>query len=120
VSLLYEAELKDQAPAEVLADLPVAPDEFVIDLVRGVGEHRDRLDKVITDHAIDWTLQRMPTVDRNILRLAVYELLERPDVPASAVLSEAVELAGRYGTDESSRFVNGLLAAVAKDVRPPA
>jgi N utilization substance protein B len=120
VSLLYEAELKDQAPAEVLADLPVAPDEFVIDLVRGVGEHRDRLDKVITDHAIDWSLQRMPAVDRNILRLAVYELLERPDVPASAVLSEAVELAGRYGTDESSRFVNGLLAAVAKDVRPPA
>jgi N utilization substance protein B len=120
VSLLYEAELKDQAPAEVLADLPVAPDEFVIDLVRGVGEHRDRLDKVITDHAIDWSLQRMPAVDRNILRLAVYELLERPDIPASAVLSEAVELAGRYGTDESSRFVNGLLAAVAKDVRPPA
>ncbi|MEY2565596.1 MAG: transcription antitermination protein NusB [Actinomycetota bacterium] len=118
VSLLYEAELKDQAPSEVLADLPVAPDEFVIDLVRGVGEHRDRLDQVITDHAIDWTLARMPAVDRNILRLAVYELLERPDIPASAVLSEAVELAGRFGTDESTRFVNGLLAAVAKDVRP--
>ncbi|MDQ1375778.1 MAG: transcription antitermination protein NusB [Actinomycetota bacterium] len=118
VSLLYEAELKDQAPAEVLADLPVPPEEFVVDLVGGVGRHRDRIDQLITEHAIDWTLERMPAVDRNILRLAVYELLERPDVPASAVLSEAVELAGRYGTDESSRFVNGLLAAVARDVRP--
>jgi N utilization substance protein B len=118
VSLLYEAELKDQPPAEVLADLPVEPDPFVVDLVRGVGEHQARLDQLIADHAIDWTLERMPAVDRNILRMAVYELVERPEIPASAVLSEAVELAGRFGTDESSRFVNGLLASVARDVRP--
>src|SRR4051812_31303224 len=117
VSLLYEAELKDQPPAEVLADLPVAPDDFVVSLVEGVGEHQARLDQLISDHAIDWTLDRMPAVDRNILRLAVYELLERPDIPESAVLSEAVELAGRFGTDESTRFVNGLLASVAKAVR---
>lgn len=119
VSLLYEAELKAQTPDEVLADLPVPPEEFVVDLVAGVGKHQARIDELIGAHAIDWTLERMPAVDRNILRLAVYELLERPDIPAPAVLSEAVELATRYSTDESSRFVNGLLASVANDVRPP-
>ena len=117
VSLLYEAELKAQRPDEVLADLPVPPEEFVVDLVSGVGKHLARIDELIGAHAIDWTLDRMAAVDRNICRLAVYELLERPDIPASAVLSEAVELATRYSTDESSRFVNGLLASVAKDVR---
>ena len=117
VSLLYEAELKDQEPDEVLADLPVVPEEFVVDLVSGVGKHLARIDALIGTHAIDWTVERMAAVDRNILRLAVYELLERPDIPAAAVLSEAVELATRYSTDESSRFVNGLLASVAKEVR---
>jgi N utilization substance protein B len=119
VSLLYEAELKEQSPADVLADLPMPPEEFVVDLVAGVGEHRDRIDELIAAHAIDWTLERMPAVDRNICRLAVYELLHRPDIPAAAVLSEAVELATRYSTDESSRFVNGLLSSVAQAVRPP-
>jgi N utilization substance protein B len=119
VSLLYEAELKEQAPHEVLADLPLAPEDFVVDLVAGVGAHQSRIDELIAAHAIDWTLERMPAVDRNILRVAVYELLHRPDIPSAVVLSEAVELATRYGTDESTRFVNGLLASVAKDVRPP-
>jgi N utilization substance protein B len=102
----------------VLADLPVPPEEFVVDLVSGVGKHQVRIDELISAHAIDWTLERMAAVDRNILRLAIYELLERADIPAAAVLSEAVELASRYSTDESARFVNGLLASVAKDVRP--
>ena len=118
VSLLYEAEVKGQAPVDVLAALPVTPDKYVDEVVRGVGEHRDRIDELIGAHAIDWSLERMPAVDRNILRLAVFELLERPDVPASAVLSEAVDLAARFGTDESARFVNGLLASVARAVRP--
>lgn len=118
LSLLYEAELKGQSPREVLADLPLPPEEFVVAVVEGVGDQQARLDELITAHAIDWTLERMPAVDRNILRLAVYELLERPDIPTGAVLSEAVDLASRYGTDESSRFVNGLLSSVAKAVRP--
>jgi N utilization substance protein B len=117
VSLLYEAELKDQSPDDVLADLPVAPEDFVVDLVAGVGRHLARIDELISAHAIDWTLDRMPAVDRNILRVAVYELLHRPDIPAAAALSEAVELASLYGTDESSRFVNGLLSSVARAVR---
>jgi N utilization substance protein B len=118
LSLLYEAESKNEAPGSVLADLPVPPESFVTDLVTGVAEHRERIDGLIAGHAIDWTLDRMPAVDRTVLRLAAYELLERPDVPTGVVLSEAVELAKRYSTEESGRFVNGVLSAIARDVRP--
>jgi N utilization substance protein B len=118
LSLLYEAEAKDMPAASLLAQLPVSPDPFVVDLVTGVDSHRDRIDGLIGRHAIDWTLERMPAVDRNILRLGTYELLERPDVPLGAVISEAVELAKRYSTDESGRFVNGVLASIASDARP--
>jgi N utilization substance protein B len=118
LSLLYEAEAKDVRAGALLAQLPVSPEPFVVDLVTGVDAHRDRIDELISRHAIDWTLDRMPAVDRNILRLSIYELLERPDVPLGAVISEAVELAKRYSTDESGRFVNGMLASIASETRP--
>ena len=118
LSLLYEAEVKELTPAALLEELPLRAEPFVADLVLGVGTHGRRIDELIGRHAIDWTLERMPAVDRNLLRLAVYELLERPDVPMAAVISEAVELAKTYSTDESGRFVNGVLAAVASEVRP--
>lgn len=118
LSLLYEAEVKQLSPGGLLAELPVQPERFVTDLVEGVDAHQSRIDGLIARFAIDWTLDRMPAVDRNLLRLAVYELLERPDIPLGAVISEAVELAKRYSTDESGRFVNGVLASVAAEVRP--
>ncbi|HEX4541256.1 MAG TPA: transcription antitermination factor NusB [Acidimicrobiales bacterium] len=118
LSLLYEAEAKDLRAAALLAQLPVSPEPFVVDLVTGVDGHRDRIDELISRHAIDWTLDRMPAVDRSILRLGAYELLERPDIPVGAVISEAVELAKRYSTDESGRFVNGMLASIASETRP--
>jgi N utilization substance protein B len=118
LSLLYEAEAKDVHAAALLAQLPVSPEPFVVDLVTGVDGHRDRIDELIGRYAIDWTLERMPAVDRSILRLGAYELLERPDVPLGAVISEAVELAKRYSTDESGRFVNGVLASIASETRP--
>jgi N utilization substance protein B len=118
LSLLYEAEAKDLRAAALLAQLPVSPEPFVVDLVTGVDGNRDRIDELISRHAIDWTLERMPAVDRNILRLGSYELLERHDVPLGAVISEAVELAKRYSTDESGRFVNGMLASIAAETRP--
>ena len=117
MSLLYEAECKEQAAADVLAALPVEPDPFVVDLVQGVAKHRERIDELIAQFAIDWTLERMPVIDRTLLRLAVYELLERSDVPTGAIISEAVELAKRFSTDESGRFVNGVLGSVAASVR---
>src|SRR2546430_12100729 len=110
LSLLYEAEAKDMRAAALLAQLPVSPEPFVLDLVTGVDGHRERIDALVGRHAIDWTLERIPAVDRNILRLGAYELLERPDVPLGAVISEAVELARGYSTDHPGRVANYLLA----------
>jgi transcription antitermination protein NusB len=118
LSLLYEAESKEAAPAAVLAALPVEPDAYAVDVVRGVGDHMAELDKWISEYARDWTIDRMPALDRALLRMGVFELLYRTDVPTGAVISEAVELAQRFSTDESSRFVNGMLARIAEAVRP--
>jgi transcription antitermination protein NusB len=118
LSLLYEAETKGVTPAAVVADLPLEPAPFAAELVLGVGEHQDEVDGWIVRFARDWALERMPALDRALLRMGVYELVHRPDVPTGAVISEAVELAQRYSTDDSSRFVNGVLAAIAVEVRP--
>jgi transcription antitermination protein NusB len=118
LSLLYEAEAKDMRAGALLAQLPVSPEPFVVDLVTGVDTNCARIDDLIARHSIDWALDRMPAVDRNLLRLGAYELLERPDIPTGAVISEAVELAKRYSTEESGRFVNGVLASIVAEVRP--
>jgi N utilization substance protein B len=118
LSLLYEAESKEAPPARVLAELPVEPDGYTVAVVTGVGAHMAEIDRWIGDFAKDWTIDRMPALDRALLRMGVYELLHRPDVPTGAVISEAVELAQRFSTDESSRFVNGMLARIAEAVRP--
>jgi N utilization substance protein B len=117
LSLLYEASAKDLAASSVLEELPVPPDEFTVDLVVGVESSLAELDSLIESHAIDWALDRMPVIDLTLLRVATYELCHRPDIPTAAVISEAVELAALYSTDESGRFVNGLLAAIAAEVR---
>lgn len=83
-------------------------------LVEGTTRYRPEIDELIRSQADNWRLERMPVVDRNILRLAVYEMLHRPDVPKLVVLDEAIELAKRYGSDQSSRFVNGLLDGLLK------
>jgi transcription antitermination protein NusB len=118
LSLLYEADTKACAPDAVLDGLPVPPDPFAGDLVAGVGAHQDDIDATIRRFARGWSLERMPVVDRAVLRMAIYELLHRPDVPTGAVISEAVELAKRYSTDDSGRFVNGMLSNIAEEVRP--
>lgn len=115
--LLYETEMKGEAISDVLAALPVGPDEFATELVVGVGENQADLDSVIAAHARNWDVDRMPALDRAILRLATFELIHRLDVPTAVVISEAVELAKSYSTDDSSRYVNGVLSAVAGAVR---
>jgi len=119
MSLLYEAEAKGQDTDVVLAALPVSPDPFVVELDEGVGHHREEIDGLISRFSIDWPLVRMPAVDRNLLRLAVFELTQRPATPVGVVIDEAVELAKRFSTDDSGRFVNGVLSAVAAVVRGP-
>ena len=118
LELLYEAEAKGLPPADVLVGLLVTPDHFAVALVTGVGDRLTELDGYIERLARDWTVDRMPWVDRSILRLAAFELLARPDVPTGAILSEAVELAKRFSTEEAGRFVNGLLSNLARQVRP--
>ncbi len=117
LELLYEAETKSVAPAAVLEGLPLAPDPFAEDLVRGVGDHGPAIDEIIRRFAHHWELERMPAVDRALLRLAVFELGHRPDVPRNATINEAVELAKRYSTEESGRFVNGMLSGIADELR---
>ena len=116
--LLYEAHSKGIAPADTIEIQVLEPDELTQELVRGVDVHLARLDALIAGKAKGWTLNRMPVLDLSVMRLAAYELVERPHVPTAVVLNEAVELAKRYSTDESGRFVNGVLAAIAADVRP--
>jgi N utilization substance protein B len=118
--LLYEAHSKGIAPADTIDLQVVEPDALTQELVRGVDEHLAALDEKIAAKAKGWTLARMPVLDLSVMRLATFELIERTDVPTAVVLNEAVELAKRYSTDDSGRFVNGVLAAIAADVRGPA
>ena len=101
----------------MLAAQVVAPDDLAITLVEGVAAHQQRLDAVIAAHAKGWTIARMPTIDRTVLRIAAFELAERADVPVAVVIDEAVDLAKRFSTDDSGRFVNGVLSAIAPELR---
>lgn len=117
LTLLYEAESKGITPRQVV-DAQVMPVEHVVRLlVLGVMDHQSDIDASITTHSTGWTMDRMPALDRNILRVATFELMHRDDVPTAVVLDEAVELAKRFSTDDSGRFVNGVLSAIAADVR---
>jgi len=118
--LLYEAQAKDISPVDALDLQIVEPDEMTAELVRGVVAHRDELDPAIRARAKGWTLERMPVLDLNVLRLGAFELAHRPDVPVAVVINEAVELAKRFSTDNSGRFVNGVLSALARELRPDA
>jgi N utilization substance protein B len=125
LDVLYEAELRGADAIETVAERLAQSDppvpEYAVELVTGVVEHRAAIDGVLTEYAAaDWPLERMPAVDRNILRIATYELLHRDDVPAGVVISEAVDLATSLSTDDSPKFVNGLLARVAKEKAPAA
>lgn len=114
LDLLYESEARGLPPVELLAERlseadPPVP-EYAVTLVEGVDAHAGRIDELLAEHAVGWTLDRMPAVDRNILRLGAYELLYAPDIPDPVAIAEAVELARDLSTDESPAFINGLLA----------
>ncbi len=119
VDVLYEADLRDTDAVSTLADRVALADppinDFTISLVEGVQANLGRVDEILARYAEGWTVARMPGVDRAVLRLAVYELLWRDDVPDAVVIDEAVELAKSLSTDESPRFVNGVLGRVLRD-----
>jgi N utilization substance protein B len=118
LSLLYEAEMKQLGTAEVLRALSVAPDPFTVALVEGAAQHEERIDALMAAAAKGWEVERMPVLDRSILRLATYELIAEPEVPVAVVIDEAVELAKQYSTEFSGGFVNGVLSTIARQVRP--
>jgi transcription antitermination protein NusB len=114
LDILHAADSLDRPVLEVLAENPDAK-EFTCELVSGVVEHREELDELIRRYADRWVLERMPIVDRNLLRMGIFELLHRPDIPPGVTINEAVELAKLLSTEDSGRFVNGLLGRVARE-----
>lgn len=118
LELLYEADSKGLSPAEVIGGLPIEPDPYASAVALGVGADQDRVDRVISDTARGWKIDRMPAVDRALLRMAVWELAHRDDIPVAVIINEAVDLAKQYSTEESGRFVNGVLSRVATELRP--
>ena len=119
LSLLYEAELKGEDPVAVADGLAVAPDPYVRTLLEHSVATKDEAERRIAAASVGWPLDRMAVIDRLVLRLAVAELLDPDGPPSAVVIDEAVELAKTYSTDESGRFVNGILAAITPDLRPP-
>ncbi|NHA69207.1 transcription antitermination factor NusB [Phycicoccus flavus] len=123
LDLLFEAEQRGVDAADLLRERLAAPvtehplPELTADLVTGVADRREQLDELITTYSQGWTLRRMPAVDRAILRLGAFEVLFSDDVPENVAISEWVGLATELSTDDSPRFVNGLLARLA-EVKP--
>ena len=117
LDILFESELQGLPVGGTLADRlevndpPVHP--YTVQLVEGVAAHAERIDALIAANAKGWTLDRMPTVDRNLLRIATYEITEVEDVPAAVAIAEAVELAKDLSTEDSAGFINGVLSAIA-------
>jgi transcription antitermination protein NusB len=121
LDILFQADVRGEPIGDALEDWAGDEDRsvppFALELVEGVAEHLPELDRLIGSHARDWTVHRMAAVDRTLLRLATYELLHRPDVPPGAAISEAVEAAKELSTEDSGRFVNGVLGAIARELQ---
>jgi N utilization substance protein B len=117
LDILYQADVTRRSPVEVLKERTELEelDPFTVELVRGVTENASDLDRLIGEHAEGWTIHRMAVVDRNLLRLACYEMLWREDVPVAVAIDEAVRAAKELSTEDSGRFVNGILGRIARE-----
>lgn len=116
LDILYESDIRNLSPMDILrdreSDIEFVIRDFTKQLILGVAQNRERIDEIILMRAKGWAIDRMPVVDRNILRLAVQELLFDKSTPYSVVIDEAVELAKSLSTDDSSEYVNGVLGAI--------
>ena len=122
LDMLYQADLRGESMAAIVnAEAQRAAGEpdraaswlYAREIVDGVSDHRDEIDELIVNYAQGWTLERMPHIDRALLRLAAWEIIHNDEVPAAVAIDEAVELAKEYSTDDSGRFVNGVLGKIA-------
>ena len=116
--LLYEAEIAGLDPVEVLDRQVVPVDEQTARIVGSVARNSPTIGAMVSEELVGWTLERLSTIDRIVMFIATAELLDADGPPVAVILNEAVELAKRYSTDEAGRFVNGVLAAVARSARP--
>ena len=122
VQLLYQAEVGKSTPEEVLESFrhEENPDDeglvFVKERLFGVREHLEKLDEIITQHAKNWKLNRIALIDKNILRLAAFEMLYLEDIPHVVAINEAVDIAKKFSTADSGKFVNGILDKIKNDV----
>jgi N utilization substance protein B len=121
LDILFESEMRRESPLAVLESRTISADppvtSYAAELVRGVQAHRDQIDELLAEHSRGWALDRMPAVDRNILRIGTYELLWGIGIPEAVAISEAVLLAQDLSTEASPAFVNGLLARLL-EVKP--
>jgi transcription antitermination protein NusB len=121
--MLFQIDMAGGAPVEIYPEFwreHAVEDEvksFAEALVEGVTRERDRLDALIAGAAANWRVERMAVVDRNILRMATYELSHRLETPAAVILDEAIEVGKRFGTEQSGAFINGVLDAVRRDLQ---
>jgi N utilization substance protein B len=120
IAILYQADVLGRPPLEVLEERRAIGQKvprFADELVRGVAERRDDIDAVIGRSAEGWTVDRMPPIDRTVLRVATLEVLDRDDVPVATAIDEAVSAAKALSTEDSGRFVNGVLGRIAREAR---
>jgi N utilization substance protein B len=122
LQMLYQFELSGGDPkvllgSEAMDGLSTEVREFAADLVKGVRENLEEIDGLIQSHSTNWKLARMAAVDKNILRVAVFELKNRSDIPVKVTINEAVEIAKKFGSTESGAFVNGILDNIAHEIR---
>ena len=115
---MYEAEAREISLDELVEGLTLPLEQLQAELARGLAHRQEEIDTLLSEIAIGWTLERLNSVDKAILRLAIYELAQRDEVPTAVILNEAVELAKLYSTSRSGGFVNGVLATAAKRLRP--
>jgi transcription antitermination protein NusB len=121
LDVLYESDLRGESITKVLAETVARMEgprpgylDYAIELAEGVAAHLERIDELIASYAEGWTLARMPAVDRNLARIAVFELLYQDDIDSLVAISEAVGLAGQISTDDSPRFLGGVLGRIAE------
>lgn len=121
LDLLYEGDIRKTSPTNLLnqrsENIEFLIRDFTKELISGIEEHRRKIDELITTYSQGWDMDRMPVIDRNILRLGIYEVLWSRDVPSAVAIDEAVELAQSLSTEESSKYINGVLSKVL-EIKP--
>jgi len=121
LEIIYQKEITESSLEEIIENRQCTgtqemPSEFALKLIEGVLEHQEEIDKLIADYADNWAIDRMPSLDRNIIRISLYEIMHEKEIPISVSINEAVEMAKIYGTEDSGKFVNGVLGKISSEL----